>query len=367
MYEEIESGIKKANTLYKEIESYIEKINDALNYYVDTIESYFSAAHEIADIVLWTLLLFEIIFIGIRMILGEYTSLQSIVKKILFLGAWIYVIQNIDTLAIAFADTLKLMGMSIHNYSFDYLENPLDLLGYAYSEVFFHFIKEIKGMLSVSLWNILNIIVPLLMLILVFICMIVSFGIIVILLCLIKIEFYFLLLMAILLIPFHINEQTRFISTKSVSVVIFQGIRLLSISLVTGLVIESFKKVISETMGTEGFEIPFVLIVYLILHMTLGLYLIIQSGSIIQAFMPGASSGASPLQQMATIAGAALAATTTVMGGKAVTDMIGSKAKGMLDSAKGKLGGSGSASKKNNIPKLPKSRSQNSLEGPDPE
>ena len=326
----------------------LDKLYNSLEFYTDTLQSYFSNAHDMANIILWGCLLFEIIFIGIKMILGEYITLSSVVKKILFLGIWIYVAQNLDTLAFAFTNSLQKMGGNIHSYNFDYLKNPFDLFGFAYRTVFLHFIAAIKDTVDVSILNIMKIIVPLLFLLIALLCFTISIGIIVILLCLVKIKFYFIMVIAILLVPFNIHEHTRFLGSKVLSVAFFQGICILSMSLVTGLVIESFKKVINESIAFDGISFPFLL--YMIIHIVLGLYLILQSGSIIQAFMPGVSTGSSLLQQITSLA---ISATTGYSGSMRNKLFSNSslKAKSSLPSAKSR-GTSNSVSKENNIPLL---------------
>ncbi len=320
--------------------------NDLLTtftYYSDSIQSYYDEAHNVANSILWVLLLLEIVFFGFRMMLGDYNSLQSIVKKILSVGVMIYIIQNIDNLALSFTNTLQKMGASVHNYSFDYLENPLYLLRYVGYELFAGLLGEIQDILDVSLLNIVKVIPAAIILILVFLCAVVCILVIVVLLCLVQLEFYFLLLLAIILMPFHINEHTKFISSQAISVVMFQGIRLLSISLVTGLVIESFKVILTKALDVGEIDIFF--LIYLVIHITLGLYLILQSGSIIQAFMPGASTGNSPLQQVATLAGAGFSAYSIVKNSKGIAEKIGStvqQALPSLPSAESKSGaGSG--------------------------
>ncbi len=327
----------------------LDKLYDSLEFYTDTLQSYFTNAHDMANVILWACLLFEIIFIGIKMMLGEYVTLASIVKKILFLGAWIYIAQNLDSLALIFTDTLQQMSGNIHSYNFNYLQNPFELFDFAYRTVFVHFIAEIKEIVDISIWNIMTVIVPLSLLVIALLCFAISIGVIVILLCLVKIEFYFIMVLAILLIPFNIYDHTRFLGSKALSVTFFQGIRILSISLVTGLVIESFKKIITESIVAD--QITFSLLLYMIIHIVLGLYLILQSGTIIQAFMPGISTGSALLQQMTSLVMSTVTGYSGVMGGKSFVNTLGAQAKKSLPSATSR-GSSHSVSKENNIPIL---------------
>lgn len=289
-------SIETVETTVNVVQHSIDTLNSSVNFMLDTIKGYYTSAHNVANSIIGILLLFEIVFFGLKIALGDSASLTEILKKICVIGAWLYIAKNIDVLAISFVQTLAKMGEMLETHgsspteTLNFLENPFSILEFAYHNIISFIIDEIVALTS-KIKNVLKIFQQLDILVIIFLLVVlilgvgVSFAIITIIVLFIQIEFYFITLCAILLLPFMLNEKTTFISKKIIPSITGQGIKMLCIAIVVNIVLTGYKHVFEKFFENDSIGLMDTL--YIATIIALGIYLVLQA----QTFSHSITSG----------------------------------------------------------------------------
>lgn len=278
---------------------------ESIDFIMGTIKGYFQSAHSIANSIINILLLFELIFIGIKIMLGEIHSLSAIVKKILYIGAWLYIAKNIDTLSDAFMRTLVSMSSRISTTSvsqINFLDNPFTIIQFAYDSIIVFLLEKIDSIAKIrEMIKSVKLIVIVFLLVVLLLGIAVSFGLITLIVLFVQIEFYVIVLCAILLLPFMINEHTRFISEKIIPSITSQGIKLMILAIIVQVVLEGYTHVFDTFLKSE--QIGFQDMLYIGTIIAIGVYLVFQSQVYAQSIMSGISQSNVAGQAMSAIAG----------------------------------------------------------------
>lgn len=262
-------------------------MSESISYFLDTIKSYYAQAHHISGYIVNILLVLEFAFFGLKMALGEISSLSAIIKKICVIGAWIYLAKNIDVLSEAFVRTLTKMSMSLgdNTSTIDFLSNPMEILEFNYDVLLQYIIDDlIESAKSIKFWKggaIINTVIIFIL----FLAVSVSSVLIALIVLIIQIEFYMIVLCAILLFPFMLNEKTKFISEKIIPSIAGQGIKLMIVGIVVQITLQGYMHIFQNFKESDSIGMKDTL--YIITIVALGLFVIIQSQRYAQALISG--------------------------------------------------------------------------------
>ena len=309
-------------------------MSDAINFIINTIKGYYNSAHHISGVIIQVLLLFEIIFIGIKISLGDINSLVGIIKKILYIGFWIYIINNIDVLSEAFINTLMFMSAKLSDTttSVDFFDNPFKIIEFAYNHIIQFLLEKIDSMAKIrNILKSLTLLVIIFLLVLLIIGVAVSFAIITLVVLFIQLEFYIIVLCAILLLPFMISEHTKFIAEKIIPTITSQGIKMMVVSIVVQVILAGYANIFDQFRANDS--IGFKDMLYIGTIIGLGVYLVLQSQSYAQSLMSGISQSNVGQQAMGAMVGA-FTAYKTVSAAKSLSDKTSSDKEPSMDTNK---------------------------------
>jgi type IV secretion system protein TrbL len=261
-------------------------LNDVVAKIILTIKSGYAPIRAAAGNLMYFLLIIDILFFAIYMMLGKNKNISAIVEKIIQIGFFVFLLNNFSNLSFAFMRScVSLTAKFNFNFNPDFFTNPSAILKFASNRV----IKPLEKLIDQSQpkGGILPQF-PDFKLILIFglawLCCMVCFIILALQLCFASIEFHLMVLMGLILVPFVVLEQTRFIGIKVFPAIAGQAIKLAIISLVCGITVSIFDSYLTFR-SIEVLSIDYIIV----LISTTGLlgYLAIQIPSLASSLLSG--------------------------------------------------------------------------------
>jgi type IV secretion system protein TrbL len=191
--------------------------------------SAFSGAHDrllpVINGLLASLLAIEIVLIGLWWALGGNEQIVSLFKKILFIGFWIWITTSFPTLAKAFVDSLIRAGLLAGGRPGDLqlLLDPSRIAGYGLDAT-----EPLSKALDGVGWDVADAIIFGLS----YLVIMASFLAMAIQVFLAVLEYYLLLAVVGILMPFGILPQTKFLAEKAIGAIVSSGIKLMVLAFV---------------------------------------------------------------------------------------------------------------------------------------
>jgi type IV secretion system protein TrbL len=167
----------------------------------------------------------EIVLLGFWWALGGGERLTEVIKKILFLGFWLWLTTSFQSTSKAFVDSLIQAGLTAGGRpgSYQLLLDPSRIAAYG---------LQATEQLSKALDNVGFDIVDAIIFGLSYIAIMAAFLIIAIQAFLAVIEYYLLAAVVGILIPFGILPQTKFLAEKAIGAIVSAGIKLMVLAFV---------------------------------------------------------------------------------------------------------------------------------------
>lgn len=205
-------------------------LSATLNNFVTVFSSGFSLLWPSIQWLIGTLLAIELLLIGAWWALGGNEQLGNVIRKILFLGFWLWIVVNFPTLAENMVFSLIDAGFIAGGRSvgeYHMLFDPSRIFGYGLLAT-----EPLVQSLSDVGWNIGQAII----IGLGYILIIISFIIIAWQVAVAIIEFYLVMALAGILLPFGFIKATKFIAEPTIGYVIQSGIKLMVLSFIIAVV-----------------------------------------------------------------------------------------------------------------------------------
>lgn len=298
-----------------------EILTSTLNTFITAFNAGWGRLQPAINWLIGTMLAIELVLLGLWWALGGGAQLVSVMKKLLYLGFWMWVVTNFPYLAKQFVFSLaeagEIAGGVAPNH--DMLMDPSQIMNLGLEVA-----EPLKIAITESGWNIGNGIgFALMWLITCLAFIIISWQMFYTIL-----EFYLIITLVGILLPFGFFEPTKFLAEKSIGAVISSGVKMMVLSFIIAVSIN----IISSFPVSSG--IP---------NLETGITLVMISGAL--AFLawnaPGIAAGlvaGSPSLSAATGAQNALAAGLAGGGALVATAAAGKFAATKVASLAGKFG-----------------------------
>ena len=171
----------------------------------------------------------EIVMFGLWMALGGIDNLASVMKKLLYLMIWLWIINEFPMLADVFVKSLVMAGQTAGGGTGGNIFDPSSVLGTglnnlapAFKEVFkMNFLKE--------LGNIITLVICLILIALAY--LVIAWQIFYTVL-----EFYLISALVGLFLPFGFFEPTKFLAEKSIGAIVSSGIKLMVLAFLVSII-----------------------------------------------------------------------------------------------------------------------------------
>jgi len=173
-------------------------------------------------------LVIEIVMIGLWMALGGGDQLVSVMKKLLYLGFWLWIVREFPTLAEAFVQSLIKAGQIAGGGGGGSVFDPSNILRYGLNTTD-PMIKEIMSMGITEIVNgiVLSISYVMIMLSYILIAWQIFYAVL---------EFYLITALVGIFLPFGFLEQTKFLAEKAIGAVIASGIKLMVLAFIMAVI-----------------------------------------------------------------------------------------------------------------------------------
>jgi len=267
----------------------------------------------------------EMVLLGLWWALGGGEQLAAVMKKLLYLGVWMWIVTSFPALADAFVQSLIKAGRIAGGGGGPSLFDPSQIIKYGFTAT-----NALQFQIANVGWNISNAIVYgltycLTLLAYIIIAWQVFYAVL---------EFNLIVALVGLFLPFGFLEQTKFLAEKSIGAVISSGVKLMVLAFILA-VAEPILSTLTLPSGFVSFEDCWTIL------LTAGAiaFLAWNAPGIASGLLAGSPSltAASGAQQAAT---ATLAAGLTVAGGIAATRAAAGKIGQLAGGGTGKLLGS---------------------------
>jgi type IV secretion system protein TrbL len=281
-----------------------------------------------ASTLLGILIGIEVVLLGLWTALGGGDNVVGIFKRILHIGAWVWIVQSYPTLAKALRDSLIQAGMTAGGGSGDVslLMDPSRLAGYGLDATapLIHKLADL-GMTDLS---------DLIVFGFGYLAIMACFVIMAINVFLAVLEYYVFAALAGIFLPFGLLEPTKFLAEKAIGAVVSASVKLMVLGLVTAII-----DPVLSSIHFAGPEITFNELWSVFLTVCALMFLCWKAPSLAGSLLGGAPHlGADHLVQAATAPLAAGLAAGTVAG-RAVAGMSALRA-----AASGSQGGGAASS-----------------------
>lgn len=173
-------------------------------------------------------LVIEIVMIGLWMALGGGDQLVSVMKKLLYLGFWLWIVREFPALANAFVQSLIKAGQIAGGGGGGSVFDPSNILRYGLNTTD-PMIKEIMSMGITEIVNgiVLSISYVMIMLSYILIAWQIFYAVL---------EFYLITALVGIFLPFGFLEQTKFLAEKAIGAVIASGIKLMVLAFIMAVI-----------------------------------------------------------------------------------------------------------------------------------
>jgi len=171
----------------------------------------------------------EIVMFGLWIALGGLDNLAGIMKKLLYLMIWLWIVQNFPMLADAFVRSLVMAGQMASGGSGGNIFNPSNILRIGFNTTA-PLVQEMSQMnMLIDFTNAIIMAVSYVMIMLAY--LLISWQIFYAVL-----EFYLISALVGLFLPFGFVEQTKFLAEKAVGAVISSGIKLMVLAFIVAII-----------------------------------------------------------------------------------------------------------------------------------
>ena len=306
-------------------------LTTTLNNFLTAFSSGWSNLQPAINYLIGIFLVIEIVMIGLWMALGGGDQLVSVMKKILYLGFWLWIVREFPTLAEAFVQSLIKAGQIAGGGGGGSVFDPSNILRYGLNTTD-PMIKEIMSMGITEIVNgiVLSISYVMIMLSYILIAWQIFYAVL---------EFYLITALVGIFLPFGFLEQTKFLAEKAIGAVIASGIKLMVLAFIMA-VIEPVLSTLTFTGNMSWTEIwSALLTVGAIAFLTWnapGVAAGLMAGS------PSLTAGTAVQNAVVGATGAALMAGGMVAATRSAVKSIGGGAAALLGKGRGSSGGSGS-------------------------
>ncbi|ARM30495.1 P-type conjugative transfer protein TrbL [Prosthecochloris sp. HL-130-GSB] len=212
-------------------------LTETLNHFISAFSASWGNLQPSINWLIGILLSIEIVLLGLWWALSGGERLVEVIKKLLFLGFWMWIVTGFPELVDAFVNSLIEAGKIAGSASGGgpSLYNPSKILGYGLDIT-----KPLGEQLRKSGFNIVN-------------SLVVAFAYMMIVLAYIIIawqvffavlEFYLLMALVSIFLPFGFLEKTRFLAEKSIAAVVSSGVKLMVLAFILSVgepLIQGFK------------------------------------------------------------------------------------------------------------------------------
>lgn len=202
----------------------------ALQNFIAVFSAGYSHIQGSANTLLGILVSIEIVLLGLWTALGGGDNVVGVFKKILHIGAWVWIVQSFPSLAKAFVESLVQAGSMAGGGSGDVtlLMDPSRLAGYGLDATA-PLTQKLSDLGMTDLSDLL----------------VFGFGYLVILACflvlamnvfLAVLEYYLFAALVGILLPFGLLSSTKFLAEKAVGAVVASGVKLMTLAFLTAAV-----------------------------------------------------------------------------------------------------------------------------------
>ena len=213
-------------------------LTTTLNNFLTAFSAGWSNLQPAINYLIGTFLAIEIIMIGLWMALGGGDQLLSVMKKLLYLGFWLWIVRQFPTLADAFVKSLVQAGQLAGGGGGASVFNPSNIIRYGINTTA-PMVDEIMGMGITEIVNglVLGLCYLIIMLAYILIAWQIFYAVL---------EFYLITALVGIFLPFGFLEQTKFLAEKAIGAVIASGIKLMVLAFIMA--------VIEPVLGTLTFS-----------------------------------------------------------------------------------------------------------------
>lgn len=200
-------------------------LTDTLNHFLDAFTASWGYLQPSINWLIGILLSIEILLLGLWWALSGGEQLVNVMKKLLFLGFWMWLVTGFPYISHAFVSSLIEAGKIAGNSTGDgpSLFNPSKILWYGIDIT-----KPLGAQLKKSGFNLVNaFVIALAYLLIIIAYMIIAWQVFFAVL-----EYYLLMAVVSILLPFGFVEKTRFLAEKAISAVISSGIKLMVLAFI---------------------------------------------------------------------------------------------------------------------------------------
>lgn len=213
-------------------------LTTTLNNFLTAFSAGWSNLQPAINYLIGIFLAIEIVMIGLWMALGGGDQLLSVMKKLLYLGFWLWIVRQFPTLADAFVKSLVQAGQVAGGGGGGSVFNPSNIIRYGINTTA-PMVDEIMGMGITEIVNglVLGLCYLMIMLAYVLIAWQIFYAVL---------EFYLITALVGIFLPFGFLEQTKFLAEKAIGAVIASGIKLMVLAFIMA--------VIEPVLGTLTFS-----------------------------------------------------------------------------------------------------------------
>jgi type IV secretion system protein TrbL len=200
-------------------------LTTTLTHFITVFQGGYTRLQPVIHALLASLAVIEIVLLGFWWALGGGEQLGAVIKKILFLGFWLWLTTSFQSTSKAFVDSLIKAGLIAGGNpgGESLLLDPSKIAGYG---------LHATEALTQALDNIGFDVVDALIFGLAYIAIMVSFLVMAIQVFLAVLEYYLLTAVVGILIPFGILPQTKFLAEKAIGAIVSAGIKLMVLAFI---------------------------------------------------------------------------------------------------------------------------------------
>ncbi len=200
-------------------------LTTTLTHFITVFQGGYTRLQPVIHALLASLAVIEIVLLGFWWALGGGEQLGAVIKKILFLGFWLWLTTSFQSTSKAFVDSLIKAGLIAGGNpgGESLLLDPSKIAGYG---------LQATEALTQALDNIGFDVVDALIFGLAYIAIMVSFLVMAIQVFLAVLEYYLLTAVVGILIPFGILPQTKFLAEKAIGAIVSAGIKLMVLAFI---------------------------------------------------------------------------------------------------------------------------------------
>jgi type IV secretion system protein TrbL len=201
-----------------------------LNNFISVFSAGYGRLSGPASSLLAILIAIEVVLTGFWVALGGGDQLAHLFKKILYIGTWVWIVRSFPALAKTFVDSLIQAGLLAggRGGSYDLLMDPSRIAGYGLDAT----APLIKKISDLSITDLSEIVVYGAA----FVAIVASYFILAINVFVAVLEYYLVLALVGVFMPFGVLPSTKFLAEKAIGAVVSAGMKLMVLSLIIAVI-----------------------------------------------------------------------------------------------------------------------------------